>query len=193
MNRVTGLLLASLLYVLVAQPARAQQPFAGVSGGATLGDIFGGATNTSSRWGGTAGLFLGARTTTNTVVQLEGNWVQEGGGDIRLDYIEIPLTFGAAVPTASGMRFRAYGGIDIQFKVSCSGTSLNPGLNCDRANSTVWSIPFGLQFARATPGGKFFALDVRYSLGLSDAFSTSSAYSRSWQFRLLLGTLLGQR
>lgn len=191
MQRVIGTFLASLVFLSLAQPAHAQVPFVGVSGGATVGDLFGGGINTSSRWGGTAGLFVGARTTTNTVVQLEGNWVQQGGGDIRLDYIEIPLTFGAALPTASGLRIRGYAGIDLQFKVSCSGQQLV--LNCDRANGTVWSVPFGVQFARTTPSGKFAALDVRYSLGLSDAFSNARAWNRSWQFRLYLGTVVGRR
>jgi hypothetical protein len=40
---------------------------------------------------------------------------------------------------------------------------------------------------RLGDGPTFGALDVRYSIGLSDTFKNSQASNRSWQFRLLLG------
>jgi len=164
----------------------------GIQGGAATSDLFGGAVNTNSRWGGTAGIVMGFRTSRNTVVGLEGNWVQMGGqgaggvNDTRLDYIEVPLLFGGVYPTYNnGVRFRLYTGIAVQFKVNCK--SDDSRFDCDRTNSPIWAWPFGLMIGRYTGSGTFFALDVRYSLGLSDTFSYSIAYNRSWQFRLLLG------
>ncbi|MEE9247059.1 MAG: outer membrane beta-barrel protein [Gemmatimonadota bacterium] len=178
--------LGSLVCLLLAEPALAQrvQPFAGVSGGATSSRLVGGGFSSDARWGGTAGVFVGARTSRNSVINLEGNWLQQGGGDTRLDYIDVPLTVGAVVPSADRMwRFRGYAGIGLAFKVSCSSdTSF---LNCGSAKSTVWSLPFGFMFGRVLQGGKVLALDIRYSLGLSDAFTTSSVDNRSWQFRAL--------
>ncbi|UCC81841.1 MAG: hypothetical protein JSW46_12615 [Gemmatimonadota bacterium] len=186
-NRV--LALAAVLSVLVASPALAQRAgdiIGGVSGGATVGDLFGGSVNTDSRWGGTAGLFAGWRTFRNSVVALEANWVQKGGKGIRLDYIEIPLLVGGVVPAYGGdLRLRGYIGIDLAFKIGCeSEVAL---LDCDRAESTEWSMPFGVMAGRWLDSGRFIALDVRYALGLSDAFETSIPYNRSWQFRLLIG------
>ena len=190
MNQFRVLLLTLIVSSFFVDPAFAQRGgdmVFGVSGGATVGDLFGGGTNTTSRWGGTAGVFTGYSTTRNTVVSLEANWVQKGGEGARLDYIEIPLLVGGVAPTYGGdLRFRLYIGIDFAFKIACS--SERTILNCDAANSTEWSLPFGLMFGRWLDKGRFFALDVRYSLGLSDAFETSSAYNRSWQFRGMIGT-----
>lgn len=189
MYRDRVLALGVILSLLVASPALAQRAgalFGGVSGGATVGDLFGGSVNTDSRWGGTAGLFAGWRTFRNQVVVVEANWVQKGGEGTRLDYIEIPLLVGGVVPAYGGdLRFRGYIGIDLAFKIGCESGDVR--LDCDRAKSTEWSMPFGLMFGRWLESGRFFALDVRYSLGLSDPFETSVAYNRSWQFRLFIG------
>ncbi len=196
MSRYTALGLAALLCLAAASPAAAQRSgrrLIGIQGGATTSDLFGGGLNTNSRWGGTAGLFVGFRTTRNTIVFLEGNWVQMGGktpgtlgGDTRLDYIEIPLLFGGVYPTSNDrVRFRLYGGLAIQFKVNCNSSEAL--LDCDRTNSPIWAAPFGFSVGRYTDSGTFFALDVRYSWGLSDAFSNSFVYNRSWQFRLIVG------
>jgi len=198
MPRLTVLSLAAFLCLTVASPAAAQrggERMIGIQGGATTSDLFGGGVNTNSRWGGTAGIVMGFRASRNTVVTLEGNWVQMGGqeagglGDTRLDYIEVPLLVGGVYPTAGGgVRFRLYSGIAIQFKVSCKSDLFN----CDRTNSPIFAWPLGLVIGRYTDSGTFVGLDVRYSWGLSNAFSDSFVYNRSWQFRLILGKAMGR-
>lgn len=200
MARFRVLCLSALTCLIFASPASAQRggnKMIGIQGGATTSDLFGGGVNTNSRWGGTAGIVTAFRASRNTIVTLEGNWVQMGGkgaggiNDTRLDYIEVPLLFGGVYPTYNdGLRFRLYTGIAIQFKVSCKSDDAR--FNCDRANSPIWAWPFGFMVGRYTESGTFVALDVRYSLGLSDAFSTSFAYNRSWQFRLILGKAMGR-
>ncbi len=166
----------------VAQPATAQ--FVGITGGATLSDF--GAVNSSSRWSGTGGMSFGFRTSYYTVVNLDVSWVRIGGGDIRLDYMDIPLTVGGVASASGGaLRIRPYAGIGLGFKIDCSGTTAFA--NCDNANSTQWTVPLGIMIGRWTRPGTFVALDVRYAISLSDAFATSRAYNRSWQFRLLFG------
>ncbi len=185
--RTLGLLWIGLA---VAQPATAQwaRKFVGITGGATISDF--GAVMSSSRWGGTAGVSAGFRTSQNTVVGLEVSWVQMGGGDARLDYIEIPLTIGGVAWASGGaLRIRPYAGISLGFKVGCSGSIASA--NCDNANSTQWTVPLGIMIGRWTRPGTFAALDVRYVTGLSDVFATASAYNRSWQFRLLFGKAVG--
>ncbi len=178
--------------LVVAQPATAQRAreFVGITGGATLSDF--GAVNSSSRWGGTVGVSTGFRTSNNTVVNLEASWVQMGGRDARLDYFDIPLTVGGVVSASGGaLRTRLYAGISLGFKISCSATT--EYANCANANSTQWTVPVGIMIGRWTQPGRFVALDVRYAIGLSDAFATSTAYNRSWQFRLLFGKVAGGR
>jgi hypothetical protein len=169
----------------LAVPAAAQGPFAAISGGATVGDLYGGAVNTDSRWGGTAGIAFGIRNWNYQVTSLEVNWVQKGGEGTKLDYIEIPLLVGAVTRNSMGVGARFYTGIGLAFPIGCSSDAVL--LDCDLKKSTEWSWPLGLQFGRWTGPDRFVALDVRYSLALSDAFDTSIAYNRSWQFRLIIG------
>jgi hypothetical protein len=179
-----------ILLPVLATSASAQGPgtkFGAIIGGASLSDMAGFAATSDSRWGGTAGFLVGVNTW-RTSVTFEGTWIQKGGGDTRIDYIELPLTIGGIVPMASGAaRGRFYSGISVGFKVSCSSDVLD----CDEAKGTEWGWPIGLQFAKVTPTGSFFGFDVRYTVALSDAFDFNGVYNRPWVFRLMFGKVLG--
>ncbi len=181
-------LVASISAAPVALPAQGPgSRFAAVIGGATLSDMSGLAATSDSRWGATAGLLFGVNTW-RTAITLEGNYIQKGGGDTRLDYIEVPLTVGAVVPAGVTGRVRLYGGVSVGFKVSCE-SDVAP---CDTAEGTEWGLPLGIQFGRSTgSGGSFFGFDVRYTFALSDAFEAVDVYNRPWQFRLMFGKVLG--
>lgn len=170
--------------------ASAQGPgtrFGAITGGATLSDMDHQSTASDSRWGGTAGLLVGMNTG-RTALTFEGTWVQKGGGDTRLDYIELPLTFGAVVaPQGGAARGRFYSGISVAFKVSCSSTIPS----CNNAEGTEWGWPIGLQLAKVTEAGSFFGIDVKYTVALSDAFEFSDGFNRPWAFRLMFGKQLG--
>lgn len=178
--------------LVLAPAAWGQGPgskFGAIVGGATLSDFggdFGGSSG--SRWGGTAGLLLGYNTW-RTAITLESDWVQKGGEDTRLDYIELPLTVGAvAVAGGGAMRARIYSGISFGFKLSCDS---NIGGLCDDASGTEWGWPFGLQLAKVNENNSFIGVDVKYTVALSDAFDVINAYNRPWAFRLMFGKLLG--
>ena len=195
--RTTGRALLLVLSIASAPAmAVAQGPgsrFAAVVGGATLSDMAGLASTSDSRWGATAGLLFGVNTW-KTAITLEGNYIQKGGGDTRLDYIEVPLTLGAVVPAGGAGRVRVYGGASVGFKVSCDSDINLVGTTsiCDTAEGTEWGLPLGVQFGRAAPsGGSFFAFDIRYTFALSDAFENTDVYNRPWQFRLMFGKVLG--
>lgn len=187
--RFPPLALAATMILLVPGAAGAQgfgQKFGAIVGGATLSDLSTNISDSESRWGGTAGLMMGINRG-HTAVTLETLWVQKGGGDLRLDYFDLPLTFGAAVPAGGGAtRIRFYGGIAAAFKIGCAG---DEGL-CDDANGTEWTIPAGLQVARMS-GDKFIGLDVRYGFALSDAFDSFEGINRTWYFRLFVGRPAG--
>ena len=188
--------LIAVSILLTAGPGHAQRAktLVGVTGGATTSDICC-SINTSSRWGGTAGLFAAFRASRQTVISLEGNWAQKGGDPVRLDYVEFPLTFGASMPTGNGdWRIRAYTGIGIGFKIGCSESNSNSTFfDCDNANSTEWTWPFGIVFSHINPNGSMFGFDVRYSYGLSNTFDNlSSSRNRTWYFRLVYGLPMGR-
>ena len=191
MNRVRVLCLTALVCLLTAVPASAQRGrvLFGVNGGGSQSELKGGAVNTNFRWGGTAGVFAAWRTTPYNVLALEANWIQKGGGEavnVRIDYIEIPFLIGGVASASGGdVRARVYTGINFAFKIGCNSEAVS--FNCDNARSTEWSWPFGLTIGRFTPSGRFFGIDVRYMLGLSDAFSTSVATNRGWVFKALIG------
>lgn len=185
--RIRPLALAALLALPAPLAAQgAGQKFGAIIGGAMLSDISDYYTSTDSRWGFTGGLLVGMNHG-RTASALEALYVQKGGDEAGLDYIEVPLTFGAAIPVSQGSgRIRFYGGVAAAFKVSCDA----PDFVCDEAKGTEWTLPFGIQFARVA-GTRFFGLDVRYALPLSDAFDNIAAANRAWYFRLFFGRALG--
>jgi hypothetical protein len=161
--------------------------FGAIAGGATLSDMSNAPSLGDSRWGGTAGVLVGMNTGP-TALTFEANWVQKGGGDTRLDYIELPLTLGAVGVMGGGSaRGRLYAGMSLNIKVSCSSDFVD----CDNAKSTEWGWPIGLQLAKVTPTGSFFGLDVRYTVALTDAFEIGEVRNRPWAFRLMFGKQLG--
>jgi hypothetical protein len=182
--RLAPLVLAAVL--LLPASLRAQQKFWGLTGGATLSDLSDayGAYSTDSRWGGTAGLVFGVRTYRSTTIALEPAWIQRGGGDLHGDYIEVPLTFGAAVRSNNGhMRYGFYTGIGAAFKLSCSEKgSLNA---CDHLNGTDWSIPLGFRLLGQVKSGAFLGVDVKYAIPLERSFDNLDVGMRTWSFRLM--------
>jgi hypothetical protein len=106
----------------------------------------------------------------------------------RLDYIELPLLIGGVALAANGIGARLYTAIGIAFPVACSSTST---FACDSKKGTEWAWPVGLQVGRWSSQDRFVALDVRYSIGISDAFDVSLAANRSWQFRAYVGFPIG--
>ena len=193
---IQSCIFVAVTILVTAGPGHAQRAKAlvGAIGGATTSDICC-TINTGSRWGGTAGLFAAFRASRQTVISLEALWTQKGGSPVRMDYLEIPLTFGASMPTGNGdWRARFYTGIGIAFKLSCNSTDSFGSINfdCDNANSTEWSWPFGLLLARVNPNGSIFGFDIRYNYGLSDTFKNlNSSHNRTWYFRRLYGLPVG--
>jgi hypothetical protein len=183
---------ACALVLAGARTATAQghgQKFAAIIGGATLSDLSNYYNDTDTRWGGTAGLLFGANYGRSAPV-LEVSWVQKGGQDLSIDYIEPSLTFGGVVPIGQtgAARMRFYGGVSWAFKISCSEEANVVGINdvCDIANGDEWGLPAGLQIAKVS-GDKFFGLDVRYNFALSDAIENTDIMNRTWYFRAFFG------
>jgi len=164
--------------------------FLGIAGGATLTELSSSNGSTPTRWGGMAGLLLGRRITQGVAALLEVNWAQQGGGDTRLEYVDVPLTAGTILRRGT-LRFRPYLGVGLGFKSGCA--SPTPGL-CNAASDEQWTLPLGFTLGSQTsPHGWLVGGDVRYAIPLSHALDNSAVYNRSWQFRLVLAKPLGRR
>jgi hypothetical protein len=179
---------AAIALVVLATPALAQRQFVGITGGATLSDF--GNTTSGSRWGFTGGLTAGYRTFNWSVVNLEATYTQRGDENVRLDYIDIPLLIGGVARAGSDFRTRFYAGIDVAFKVSCNASTAV--FNCDNAKGTQWFLPFGLMIGKWKQRSTYIGVDVRYMLGLSDAFDLRTVWSRGWQFKVNIGRSVGR-
>lgn len=182
-----GVLTAALVLATLPATAGAQAKFWGVTAGATSSDIqnyYGGAS-TDSRWGGTAGFLFGVRTYRSTSVAIEPTWLQRGGGDIRTDYLDLPITFGAVVRSANDvMRYGFYTGIGVAFKLGCSdGSGLSTNA-CTSINGSDWTVPIGFRLLRRAGSG-FAGVDLKYAIPLDSSFDPGDINTRTWAFRLL--------
>jgi len=179
--------IAAAGFLLVATAAQAQYGMSpvlkGIGGGATLSDFSN--PDSDNRWGGTAGLFV-AKATYATLTSLEVNWIQKGGKDVRVDYIEIPVTFGGVGRTRNGVgRARLYGGVSVAFPISCKSERVS--LLCE-GKQTEWGAPFGLMVGRWSGSDRFIGVDVRYTIPFSRAFEGGAInpYNQTWQFRVFI-------
>ena len=213
MQLVRVLVLTIALALTAASAVHAQTTLrAGLTVGAATstlgGDDF---IGSSSRWGFIGGAFLAVRPSRSFSLSLEANYLQKGGDNVAFtvpprnvstSYLELPLTAGYVFQMTQGWEGRIYAGIDLAFLLSCNVSSSAGDSSCDdsllvpSAKSTEWSVPFGVQVGYDF-GGSALALDIRYSLGLTSTFETSSAgsnlKSRSWQFKLMWGFPIGGR
>ncbi len=190
------LLTVAVATLLASTPALAQRgtTMVAVQGGATLSDFTstGSAFFSNTRWGGTAGVFMGKTFGRNAQANLDVNWVQKGGGTVRIDYVNIPLTVGGGLVASQGWNVRGYIGIGIGFKVSCSDSTSETIGACDNVKSSEWTLPFGFFFGKWNNSGKFFGIDTRMVVSLSDAFEISTVKNRSLQFRAVIGSKVGR-
>jgi hypothetical protein len=186
-------MLSTALVLVAVQPGQAQfaHRYAALTGGASYSSITDYNVASDWRWGATAGIAMGVITFDYSYVELAPSWTQAGGGDLRLDYVDIPLILGGLVPLGSrDMIGRLYAGVNLGLKVSCS---YEQQAVCDAAKGSTWAIPVGISIARVVGNGRFVGVDARYSLGLSDVFELTQAKQRSWQFRAMFGLPLGGR
>jgi len=185
-----ALALWTVIALASATTARAQETFGGLAGGATATRIVGGGINTDTRWGGTAGIFVGYRNWNYGIGMVELNWIQKGGQAGRIDYLEMPFLIGGSTPSDYGFSGRVFTGLSIAIPIGCSPTSTL--VDCSNKHTPEISWPIGAQLGRANGPGRFLGVEVRYFVGLSDVFTTVRGFSnRGWQFRLLTTFPLG--
>jgi len=178
---------AVVLAVAAPQPASAQfaRHYAAFTVGATYSDLTDYLFTLGWRWGATAGLMAGVVTFDYSFLEIAPSWTRVGGGEIRLDDLDIPVLLGGILPLAGPRnRIRVYGGLSLSVRVGCAAGALGA---CDVDRGTAWSVPVGVSFIRLVRGGHFAGVDVRYALGFTEVFEVTDATQRSWQFRAMFG------
>ena len=185
-----SLLAAALLAAPALSPAAQAQTTFGLKAGLNVSDFTGddAPSNTDPRLGFSGGVFA------TVPVGQSGLYVQpealysmkgvDGGGNsnttLAVDYVEIPLLLGYAVPvTQSGLTLGAYAGPALGIKVR---ENLNGGFgsaNTDAFKSTDVGAALG-----ATLGAGPFAIDGRYTLGLTNALDVNNGDLRNGAFTI---------
>lgn len=188
-----GSLLTVVLALVAVVPAQAQiaNKYFGFTGGATYGNITNyELVNSDWRWGGTAGILAGVVASDHSFWEVAPSWTQMGGGDVRLDYVDIPVNGGLLLPLGDGNTFlRGYLGVTLSLKVSCASDVANV---CDAARGTFWAMPVGVSVVRVLGSGRFVGINASYTpFPLYDAFDGYKSTQRSWQFRAMYAVPLG--
>ena len=115
---------------------------------------------------------------------------------LSLDYLEVPVLFGAAFPLSnSSLKPMVFAGPSVGFNLSCDAEGEDCG---DFINSIDFGLVFGAGLQYALESITLF-FDARYDLGLTDfsdglfdEFESSfSAKNRAWQFMAGVGFPVG--
>jgi hypothetical protein len=175
----------ALLLLGLAPQAQAQFQF-GVRAGLNVADLSGDNVGDSDpRLGFHAGVTAHYPFTPNLFVQPEvlysqkgarGNSEQTGDDDITfaVDYIDIPVLLGFAIPTQNNLIARLYTGPQLSIKASESIRFEGVGVDFDLFKSTDFGVVFGGDVgARRVGSTSSFGVGLRYVLGLSDAVDLS--------------------
>ena len=201
-SRIAAAGIAALLFASAA-PADAQTRVGAKAGinlaEQSLGTDFG-SVSADSRTGIVAGGFLHYPLGAPFYLQPEVLYSSKGwsfdDASLKLDYLEIPVLFGAAFPLEnSAIRPTVFAGPEIGIQLSCDAE----GEDCGDGYK---SLDFGLVFGGGVIWGLAsfdLFLDGRYALGLTDVLDTGdvvelgdvSAKNRAWQFTAGIGFPVG--
>ncbi len=157
----------------------------GVKGGVNFAD-FGGddATGVESRTRFVGGAYAGFGLSDLITIQPEVLFSMKGAesndpsdpGEVKLDYIEIPVLFRVNVPVPnSPVRPHVFVGPAVSFETGC--TLVVGGLEEDCESGSTKTTDFGAVFGGGVDflvGGARVGLDVRYNLGLRSLDNSTS-------------------
>lgn len=200
-SRTRALFLSLAVAILVMGPvAAAAQPtlVAGVKAGVNSSTIAVGGVDTdmdfSQLLGGVGGAFVGAELTENFDLVLEGLYSQRGTkgttlggarGDLRFNYIDMPLLARIGTSTANGVRIHIFTGPQAGFRLSAKAINEDDE-ELDIKDETEdidfgWTLGAGMEV-------KGFLLDARYTMGVRNMIiDEEGATSRNRTFTVMAG------
>ena len=183
------------LTLAAAAPASAQVEF-GLKGGASFGNISNKGLlpgNLKTRTGWAAGASLGYRA---GLVGIGGEALfakrglkSDGTGDLKLDYVDIPVYAKIQAPTPGISPF-GYIGPQVSFEVTCKVDDVNCTGGDRSKTDYAGVVGAGVKFGNE--GGVGFTVEARYIYGLKDLKLSTVTTSESFKTRsfLILGGLI---
>jgi hypothetical protein len=183
------------LTLAAAVPASAQVEF-GLKGGASFGNISNKGLlpgNLKTRTGWAAGASLGYRAgligVGGEALFAKRGLKSDGTGDLKLDYVDIPVYLKIQAPTPGISPF-GYLGPQVSFEVTCKVDNLDCA-NGDRSKTDYAGvIGAGVKFGNESGVG--FTAEARYIYGLKDLKLGTVTSSESFKTRsfLILGGIV---
>jgi hypothetical protein len=202
MRKIRTALLIAVLGTVLATPALAQLR-GGLIAGATYSKMSGDfITSSEFKWNWFAGAYVELEYRENFSVELELNYVKKGGKgvtenrqnvDLDIGYVEVPILAHYLVPLGDKWRLGLYGGGAVGVPVTCDVVIEGSSVSCVSSlgsAKTEWLIPVGGRLGYELPGGSRLALDVRYSIPLSEALEVQNFRVLTWQFLARWSTTL---
>lgn len=187
--------LGALGLTLAAAPASAQVEF-GLKGGASFGNISNKGLlpgNLKTRTGWAAGASLGYRAgligVGGEALFAKRGLKSDGTGDLKLDYVDIPVYLKIQAPTPGISPF-GYLGPQVSFEVTCKVDNVDCA-NGDRSKTDYAGvIGAGVKFGHESGVG--FTAEARYIYGLKDLKLGTVTSSESFKTRsfLILGGIV---
>ena len=180
------------LTLAAAAPASAQVEF-GLKGGASFGNISNKGLlpgNLKTRTGWAAGASLGYRA---GLVGIGGEALfakrglkSDGTGDLKLDYVDIPVYLKIQAPTPGISPF-GYNGPQVSFEVTCKVDNVDCADGDRSKTDYAGVVGAGVKFGNE--GGVGFTAEARYIYGLKDLKLGTVTSSESFKTRsfLILG------
>jgi hypothetical protein len=183
------------LTLAAAVPASAQVEF-GLKGGASFGNISNKGLlpgNLKTRTGWAAGASLGYRA---GLIGIGGEALfakrglkSDGTGDLKLDYVDIPVYLKIQAPTPGISPF-GYIGPQVSFEVTCKVDDVDCGNGNHSKTDYAGVVGAGVKFGKGSGVG--FTAEARYIYGLKDLKLDTVTSSESFKTRsfLILGGIV---
>lgn len=187
--------LSTLVLTLAAAPASAQVEF-GLKGGASFGNISNKGLlpgNLKTRTGWAAGASLGFRARLLGVgaeaLFARRGLSSDGTGDLKLDYVDIPVYVKLQAPTP-GISPYGYVGPQVSFEVTCKVDDVDCADGDRSKTDYAGVVGAGVKFGNE--GGVGFTAEARYIYGLKDLKLDTVTSSESFKTRsfLILGGIV---
>jgi hypothetical protein len=181
-----------VLTLAAAAPASAQVEF-GLKGGASFGNISNKGLlpgNLKTRTGWAAGASLGFRAgllgVGGEALFAKRGLKSDGTGDLKLDYVDIPVYLKIQAPTPGISPF-GYIGPQVSFEVTCKVDDVDCTGGDRSKTDYAGVIGAGVKFGHE--GGVGFTAEARYIYGLKDLKLSTVSSSESFKTRsfLILG------
>lgn len=184
-----------VLTLAAAAPASAQLEF-GLKGGASFGNISNKGLlpgNLKTRTGWAAGASLGFRARLigvgGEVLFAKRGLKSDGTGDLKLDYVDIPVYLKIQAPTPGISPF-GYLGPQVSFEVTCKVDNVDCANGNRSKTDYAGVVGAGVKFGNESGVG--FTAEARYIYGLKDLKLSTVTTSESFKTRsfLILGGIV---